>query len=109
VILGTILLLLVLLVGVFYTVSDLRVGATTSALDSAVATVVAIGIIGLVWVVIAGPVSSYKDDICGQKAEGYGLDRHDWSIRHGCRVYLHDGTLVPEDKIRVTIDGEVEG
>lgn len=61
----------------------------------------------VVWALIAWPMSAYKANKCQDLAEGYGLDRSDWSIRLGCRVYLPTGQLVPEDRIRITSDGQI--
>lgn len=61
----------------------------------------------LLWALIAGPMSTYKQNKCEDLAEGYGLERSDWSIRLGCRVYLPTGQLVPEDRIRITSDGQI--
>jgi len=59
------------------------------------------------WVVFAWPYSSYQKDVCQQRAEGYGLERSQWSVRHDCRVYLPGGELVPENRIRITTDGQI--
>lgn len=61
----------------------------------------------VVWGLIHFPGSAYWSDSCDRKAEGYGLEDHDWSIRFGCRVYLPGGQLVPEDRIRITTDGQI--
>jgi membrane protein YdbS with pleckstrin-like domain len=68
---------------------------------------VIVAAIVVVWLVVAFPYSGYQKDVCQQKAEGYGLERSQWSIRHGCRVYLPTGQLVPESRIRITSDGQI--
>lgn len=59
-----------------------------------------------VWGVVHFPMSSYNRANCERVADGYQLE-YDWSIRSNCRLYLPSGQLVPEDRVRITSDGQI--
>jgi len=66
-----------------------------------------LALVGAVWSIAAHIVSPYQDTKCQQKADAYGLEDGDWSMRFGCRVRLATGQVVPEDRIRITTDGQI--
>ncbi|HJS83690.1 MAG TPA: hypothetical protein VJ742_12730 [Nitrososphaera sp.] len=69
----------------------------------------AIFVIGVLacWIVVAWLWSPYQKNICQGKAEGYKLEDSDWSFRYDCRVKLSSGQWVPEERIRITTDGQI--
>lgn len=71
----------------------------------AITGMITVGIL-VIWLLVAVPFSNYARNNCEALADGYGLD-YDWSIRRSCRVYLPSGQLVPEDRIRITSDGQI--
>lgn len=74
-----------------------------------IVTVVILAITLGAWGILAGPYSSHQKRNCAEMARGYGLDPElaDWSFKFECRVTLPGGQLVPEDRIRITSDGEI--
>lgn len=76
-----------------------RIGATITGILTAVVLVI--------WFLVAVPVSTYNRNNCQRIADGYGMDDYDWSFRSGCRIQIPTGQLVPEDRIRITSDGQI--
>lgn len=66
-----------------------------------------VALVLVIWFMVAVPLSSFQRDKCQERADGYGLEDSDWSIRHNCRVRLPAGQLVPESRIRITSDGQI--
>lgn len=95
-----VLFVILLIVSVVWALGDSLAGGAVIFLAGTV-------VLCICWALIAGPVSSFQKDKCQTKAEGYGLERSDWSVRFKCRVYLPGGQLVPEDRIRITVDGQI--
>lgn len=68
---------------------------------------ISLAVVLATWALLAGPYSNFQKDICQDKAQGYGLEHSEWSFRLSCRVSLPSGQLVPEDRIRITSDGDI--